>query len=129
MTKLAGPKPEPVDAPVFPTPWTADGSLLVDADGKTITVIATIEAQSVDFSLASYLVRLVNADNSTEEVGVKYYREAYGNTDDTFYKVTPDGKQYASLYRPEDWKENDDPIGDMYSRFPVQASALPKELR
>jgi hypothetical protein len=36
VKNLVGPKPEPVQEPTYPTPWTSDGSNVLDANRKVV---------------------------------------------------------------------------------------------
>jgi hypothetical protein len=39
VKNLIGPKPEPVQEPKFPTPWTSDGSNVLDANRKVVVKV------------------------------------------------------------------------------------------
>jgi len=41
VKNLVGPKPEPVQEPKFPTPWTSDGSNVLDANRKVVLKVRT----------------------------------------------------------------------------------------
>jgi hypothetical protein len=53
VKNLVGPKPEPVQGPKFPTPWTSDGSKVLDADRKVV-----VKLQYGGYSEGEYTAQL-----------------------------------------------------------------------
>jgi hypothetical protein len=132
MTELVGPKPK-IEEPHFPTPWTSDGSQVLDANGNTLFNVDTPSWVHVDHELAEYLVRLVNQGHEAPKV--KYYREDYTETglEPTYYRVDPDGDQYAAHYRPYQWVQQigrgREALGPDEDRPEITLAEVPEELR
>lgn len=85
MSRAAiGPKPEPEDGPLAPTPWTVDMSstrvVIRDANGaQVLTVNGTNLTRFQDIDVASALRDLINASKAPAADEVQYLVDSSGD--------------------------------------------------
>lgn len=90
MTDLVGPVPE-VNTPKFPTPWVAEGRIVQDKNGQTITeVYAVATSWQQDKDLAKIIVDAVNEKYGSPIVpgsgSIEYWKDSQG---DHWFQMQP----------------------------------------